>query len=154
VYVHVYKLCRRLFFILTWNLFFLFALTISISISISIYLNRVLTGMVLGVLFNKSSSSSSSSSAGSVGGGDITNNNNYGHSIEIGKGLLQGCSLCAIVLISTAIWLAGIGLTSSSESESESNDADDNADDNASSSTATTTPSHQGLVEKEKLKDE
>jgi hypothetical protein len=92
--------------------------------------------MVLGVLFNKSSSSSG-------GGGDIAyNGDGNSNNIAIGKGLLQGCSLCGIVLISTAIWLAGTGLTSTSES----------AD---ASSITHSPPSHQGLVvEKEKLKDE
>ena len=61
---------------------------------------RVLTGMVLGLLFNKSSSSMGMSSVGDDHA-----------SSAIGKGLLQGSALCGIVLVSTAVWLAGSGLS-------------------------------------------
>ena len=82
-------------------------------------LKRVLTGMVLGLLFNnKSDYDDYSSSTKTIDFNDVHNNSIHSNAAAIGKGLLQGSALCGIVLVSTAVWLAGSGLSSSSSRSS------------------------------------
>ena len=71
----------------------------------TVFFNRVLTGMVLGLLFKNKSDDDSSTTNTIV---------NVQSNAAIGKGLLQGSALCGIVLVSTAVWLAGSGLSSRS----------------------------------------
>ena len=80
----------------------------------SIKVGMVVTGMVLGALFNTQNSntneeSNSNQVLSSLSSSLSSSNNN----MAIGKGLLQGCSLCGIVLVITATWLAGKGLSES-----------------------------------------
>ena len=108
----------------------------------SIKVGMVVTGMVLGVLFNTQNSntntneeSNSNQVLSSLSSSLSSSNNN----MAIGKGLLQGCSLCGIVLVITATWLAGKGLSSSvSESESTPPPLPPSAPPPLSAATATT----------------
>ena len=107
----------------------------------SIKVGMVVTGMVLGVLFNTQNSntntneeSNSNQVLSSLSSSLSSSNNN----MAIGKGLLQGCSLCGIVLVITATWLAGKGLSESVSVSTPSPSLPPSAPPPLSAATATT----------------
>ena len=84
----------------------------------SVKIGMVLTGIVLGGIFKKTTNSASST-AGTMS------------PLMIGKGLLQGCGVCGIVLVCTAVWLASVGLPKSSASFSSSSSTSSSAAPNS-----------------------